>query len=332
MRLQELLTEGGNLFPSIEDISRIQSRYISSTVESFGVLAGIPKKDLHLLGSTGKRAESGDIDIGVEIGNYDPELIHKRLRSKLGDNKSHFQPGLRIYSYAVPIVKKVDNDFVPVGGTVQVDVLYLGNVNWGKFAYHSEGDKGKPSHYKGAIRTILLKAIASAYAEEGVDLILRDPTTKQTVIRIGRTFDPARGFRRIYQIRPLRVRRLSPEDSPFLANMKTVYDISDVQPILDALKKMYPGAFDYVRLSELKDQVPSMTDPEKFLKTVIPGRPVTSQEVSTAEDLIRLIQARFDGATQERIFRKAQGAAKGLERTMRVPDFESLATQSKGHE
>lgn len=327
MKLRQLkLLEGGNALANA-GVGRIERKFIPSVIEYISHLSGIPKNDLHSLGSTGKVSDSGDIDLGIDSGKYLPDQIHARLSTRLGPDKHHFNHGTKIHSYAVPIVKKVGNEFVEVGGHVQIDFVFTPRLDWAKFAYHSEGTSGQQTSYKGAVRTILLKAVAASYEEKGIDMSVYDPQSGELIIRVGRTFDLSNGLRRIFQLKPERKR---PGEGPYVKSMKTVHTIEELQPALDGLKKRHPGHFDNIRL-DVKDHEIIIDDPAKALKMIFPGSPVQPQQVATAEGILDLIQQRFTGEEQVKIFTKAKEALEDLGGSMRVPDIDAFIEHARNN-
>jgi hypothetical protein len=327
MKLRDIINEGGNALASA-GVGRIERKFIPHVIEYVSHLTGIPKNELHPLGSTGKNSESGDIDIGIDAGKYLPDQIHQRLQTRLGPDKHYYNHGTKIHSYAVPIVQKSGDEFVHVGGTVQVDFIFVPNLDWAKFSYHSEGTSGQQTSYKGAVRTILLKAVAASINEKGIDMSVYDPTTNELIIRVGRTFDLSNGLRRIFQIRP---ERRKGSGGTYLGSMKTVHTIEEMQPVLDAIKKRYPGQFDNIRL-DVKDHEIVIHDPLKALRMMFPGKPLQPNEVATAEQVLDLIKTRFIPEEQIKILTKAKDAMEGLGNTMRVPDISAFIEHAQGKE
>lgn len=323
MKLREIkLLEGGNALAKV-GVGRIDKKYIPSTVEFVGKIAGIPKRDLHQLGSTGKNPTSGDIDIGVDLTKYDPADIHRRIMMRIGDDKYHHNAGSKVHSYAIPIVKRIGDEFVEVGGNVQVDMIYTPSIEWAKFSHHSEGFGSAQTSYKGAVRTILLKAVAALYEEPGIDYMAFDPHTGDLLIRVGRTFDLQRGLRRIFQYRPLRK-----DSNEYAKTMRTVDTIEELQPALDALKQRYPGHFDDDDL-DIEDHEIVINDPAKVLKLIFPGGPVSPEDVRTAEQVLDLITDRFPLDKQIRILTKAKNSIEEITGNMRTPDIDAYIEHAR---
>ena len=327
MKLREIvIVEGGNALASA-GAGRIDKKYIPSTVDFVSQLSGIPKHDLHKMGSTGKNPHSGDIDLGIDSSKYQPDHVHKRMMTRLGNEDHVFNHGTKIYSYAIPVVKKVNDEFVEVGGKVQVDLVFTPNIDWAKFPYHSEGTTGSQTSYKGAVRTILLKAVASVYHEPGIDMMAFDPQTEELVIRVGRTFDLNHGLRRIFQYRPERKNQTMGK-SPYVKTMKTVHTIEELHDALEGLKKRHPAHFKDVDLN-VKDHEIVVTDPSKALKMMFPGGPINPEHVRTAEQVLDLISNRFAPDMQVKILNKAKDAMESIAGQMRTPDIDAYLENAK---
>jgi hypothetical protein len=327
MKLREIkLLEGGNALASA-GVARIDKKYVSSTIELVSRLSGIPKRDLHPLGTTGKNASSGDIDLGIDMGKYPPEAVHARLMTRLGADHHSYNNGLKIHSYAVPVVKRVGEELVEVGGTVQVDLLFTPHVDWAKFAMHSESTSDAQTSYKGAVRTILLKAVAAMHTEDGIDKMLFDPQTGELIIRVGRTFDLTHGLRRIFQYRPER-KRGDKASSPYVKTMKTVHTMEELHDSLQKLKQRHPAHFKDIEL-DVADHEIIINDPSKVLKMIFPGAAVSPEQVRTAEQILDLISQRFNPEMQERILSKAKEAMDGVAGQMRTPDLDAYLEHAR---
>lgn len=321
MKLRQIkLVEGGNALAKA-GVGRIDKKYVASTIDFVAKLAGIPKRDLHPMGSTGKSPTSGDIDLGIDMGKYPPDHVHRRMMTRLGSEAHHYSHGSKVYSYAIPIVKRVGEEFVEIGGKVQVDMIFTPNIDWATFAHHSEGTGEGQTSYKGAVRTILLKAVASMYIEPGIDMMAFDPQTGELIIRVGRTFDLTHGLRRIFQYRP--ERKKGNGSTPYIKSMKTVHTIEELEPVLASLKQRHPGHFKDVKL-DVADHEIVVSDPSKALKMMFPGGPVNPDSVRTAEQILDLISQRFPPHIQVKILEKAKNALESISGQMRIPDIDAF--------
>jgi hypothetical protein len=163
---------------------------VEPTLRYVSRLANIPLEDFHYVGSTGKAEYSGDIDVAIDENRFTPFKIHDRLSKQLGSENAVFNKGTNIGSYAVPIAGNESDE------KVQVDIMFVDNIDWAKFSYFSAGDKSK---YKGAVRAVLLSAVAASLEEPGIDAF--HYVDGELIVRVGRGIDMAKGLKRLFQMR-----------------------------------------------------------------------------------------------------------------------------------
>lgn len=143
---------GGNTFKNLETLRRIKREEISSTLEYVVNLLDYPGLTMEyvndsLLGSTGKKDSSGDIDIAMNTHNseaftkkvelFDKHNFLKRLQQVLPLSKINttcLRMGVIITAF--PIDGKEDN------GHIQIDFLF-GNREFLKFSHYSPGAQSK---------------------------------------------------------------------------------------------------------------------------------------------------------------------------------------------
>lgn len=279
------LREGGNALKSA-NVQRITREDIPETIRYVSKISGIPVNDLTPLGSVGKQPTSGDIDLAVDINSYDAEDVHAKMVPAIGADRSVINRGTKINSYAVPIRGDEQN------GLVQVDLMFTKNVNWSNFAYHSPGEQSK---YKGVVRGLLLSNTAATYEQPGEDHFEFDPVSGELIVRAGRTLDLSTGMRRIFQFRP---KKKSGEG--YLSRMKSIS--------LEEFKNMFPDV-------EIQGTDVIIDDPKK-VTAILFGSDVRPKDVSTAEQVIRLIKQRFSESRQQTIFRNV---ARNLGNTVKLP-------------
>lgn len=289
MKLNEIkqLIEGGAALKKATKGVRIDRADIPSTIKYVSKLSGIPVSEMVTLGSVGKSSTSGDIDLAIDVTKYNPEKIHTKMVDKLGDDEVFYNKGMKIGSYAVPIAGTGEK------GKIQVDFMYVENVNWAAFAYYSEGDNSK---WKGAIRTILLTGVAAAINEPGIDYFEYEPSGDLR-IRAGRTFDRNKGLRRIFQHRP--------EKKIGTGYVKTMKSIP-----IEQFKKLFPHI-------EIRGTEMVLDDPALVVKVLF-GPNTKVSDVRTAEQVLELIKNRFNKAEQDKIFRFAKANAKSL-KNVKIP-------------
>lgn len=147
------LFEGGNVFKNQYATQRINRDDVLPTVRWLERMVRIPLIN-NLLGSTGKKPTSGDIDIGIDERNVTKESFVSTLKSlavQLGmdPNASVKKSGVSVH-FAAPIGGTMGNGFV------QVDFMFTGDMEWTRYMSSADGN----SEYSGAHRAQLLSAIA----------------------------------------------------------------------------------------------------------------------------------------------------------------------------
>ncbi|NJO63710.1 MAG: hypothetical protein HC836_37640 [Richelia sp. RM2_1_2] len=156
------LTEGGHAVPNAGAITREE---IPPTIQKLSSIINIPAIMLksNMLGSAGKTALSGDIDIALDENTYHQDELHEKLKATLGESNVKILHGFNIVSISFPIENYDDSIQTdkPRTGRVQIDLM-LGKPNWLKFGYFSAGDR---SEYKGLFRTVLLIATAASFGQ-----------------------------------------------------------------------------------------------------------------------------------------------------------------------
>ena len=157
----------------------------------------------HLLGSSGKNATSGDLDLNMQIELYNQSAVADELRSLLGEDKVKARPGNNQIFTAVPLHGN------PNLGYVQVDFMF-GDYEWQKFSYYSaklDPELGSRhswrrnyhcSGVKGLYRTELLKSLVAFNS----DWVLEE--NGEMIARVGPTFFHDRGCVWRYRHRPMR--------------------------------------------------------------------------------------------------------------------------------
>lgn len=266
------------------NVVSVSKEDIEPTIRYISRLTNIPFEDLHPVGSTGKAETSGDIDIAIDQNRFIPFKIHDRLSKQLGSEHAVYNRGTRIGSYAVPI--RGDND-----QRVQVDLMFTDNIDWAKFSYFSAGDRSK---YKGAVRAILLAAVAASLNEKGVDAF--HYVNDELIVRVGRGIDLGIGMKRLFQMRPHKK-----YGEGYVKGLKNVS--------AEDIKQMYPDL-------EFDGNDLVINDPSEVVQVLF-GEGTRPSNVDTVEEILDLIN-RFPVNKQKKILdiakiRARQLAAKGIE-------------------
>ena len=198
MRILNIILEGGN---AIKTSSRIMLEEVNPTLKEIEkqILKplGYSLNDIGLLGSTGKKSSSGDIDISINVPDID--AFYNEL-SSLIDYEINYMKTLHIVSVGFPIYSRnTQTDRI-----VQVDFMCTNNVEFTKFSYYSpyerNSNKNIPeneiSDFKGLYRNKMFFAIARPVKYE----VLENIDGEDAVIR-KLNFDLNLGLRELVQTR-----------------------------------------------------------------------------------------------------------------------------------
>jgi len=146
-----ILSEGGNVFKTAEGQSattRISRENVVPTVQWLEQLTGLNLVD-NMLGSTGRKETSGDLDLGIDDTKISKDVLIQQLL-KRGIKAEDIKKSGDSVHVKTPILGNAEN------GYVQTDFMF-GDPEFQKFALNT-GD----SAYKGVHRAILLASIAKA--------------------------------------------------------------------------------------------------------------------------------------------------------------------------
>jgi hypothetical protein len=185
--------EGGNVFKDKMGAPltrRIKQGEIAGTIKWLESVTGL---DLHgvndpgtnypmkWLGSTGKKADSGDLDLAVELSDTTKPELKAHLDSYVSGQKQDPRDFVRLSGEAVhfktPILGDANNGFV------QTDFMFMPNIDWGSFFLAG----GTDSQYKGMFRNVLMSSIAKS---QGLKASAKGITSRTTDNVI--TMDPDR--------------------------------------------------------------------------------------------------------------------------------------------
>lgn len=175
-QIMSLCNESGN---AIENVSRIKKQFIPNTLNYIQTnifdKLNIQRSDWITLGSVGKKAESGDIDIGLDISHLlENNIIQnvKDLGNKLTEiceelglqYNNRITTGTQIFHIGVPIIGQQPD-------IVQVDIMITNNLEYSSFKFWSPDEKD--SKYKGVDRSVLRDAIIKyctlTYADDATE-------------------------------------------------------------------------------------------------------------------------------------------------------------------
>jgi hypothetical protein len=153
-----IISEGGNVFKDEQGqplTQRINLRDIRPTVAWLETVTDLPLLD-NMLGTTGLKPTSGDLDLAVDSNQVDKEQFYQRLSDMVRKRGQDPQRWVRKSGTAVHLL-------TPIGGRagqgfVQTDFMFLPKPEFSKWILRSDPQ----SDYKGATRNILINSMAKA--------------------------------------------------------------------------------------------------------------------------------------------------------------------------
>jgi hypothetical protein len=153
-----MLNEGGNVFKDPEGqprTQRINLADIEPTVKWLEAVTGLPLAD-NMLGSTGLKPTSGDLDLAVDSNTVAKDALFKLLSDYVSQHGEDPQNWVRKTGTAVhfltPIAGRGDTGFV------QTDFMFLPKPAFSKFILRQDAN----TEFKGATRQVLINSIAKS--------------------------------------------------------------------------------------------------------------------------------------------------------------------------
>ena len=150
------LLEGGNVFKDADGnplTQRIDQADVPATIAWVEKVTGIQFPQERWLGSTGRKATSGDLDLAVDISEVSKEDLAAKLiqfvQGSKQDPKTFVKKAGEVH-FRTPIAGD------PRRGFVQTDFMFFPNLDWGTFYYGGSEN----SAYKGMNRNVLLSSLA----------------------------------------------------------------------------------------------------------------------------------------------------------------------------
>lgn len=166
--MTSILKEGGNIFkdPQTKEplTQRINKADVLPTLQWLEQITGLPHGDF-MLGSTGRKETSGDLDIAVNEKDVTKEELVQKLAAWCTANGKDPKAWIRKSGISVHFLTPINGN--EANGFVQTDLMF-GDPEWMKFALAGSDDKTK---YKGRDKLILLSSIAKA---QGMKYSARD--------------------------------------------------------------------------------------------------------------------------------------------------------------
>ena len=153
-----MLTEGGNVFKDVKGAPRTQRinlADIAPTVKWLEAVTGLPLSN-NMLGSTGLKPTSGDLDLAVDSNKVAKDQLFGLLSDYVqrnGQNPNDWvaKSGSSVH-FLTPIRGQGNTGFV------QTDFMFLPKPDFSKFILRQDTN----SEYKGATRNILINSMAKS--------------------------------------------------------------------------------------------------------------------------------------------------------------------------
>jgi hypothetical protein len=182
--MSDLLIEGGNVFKGADKeplTRRIKREEIPGTIayleKEIGVDFSMDKDEegvpVKWLGTTGRKADSGDLDLSVDANEIDKKDFAAKLLAIFGKDS------VKLSGDSVHLKTPINGD--PNNGFAQTDFMFSDDPTWQQFSVRG----GLPdSPYKGEHRHILLSSIARARGlKYSYKNGLMDPETDTTITK-----------------------------------------------------------------------------------------------------------------------------------------------------
>jgi len=168
------IVEGGNVFKDQPATGRIQQADVIPTVQWLETITGLPLAD-HMLGTTGKKSSSGDLDLAVDESTMSKDALVAKLRnaiSQLG------LPPTSVKKSGVSVHFRAPIRGTGEAGYVQTDFMFTDDLAWMRYMMSADPS----SEFSGVHRAQLLASVAKA---QGYKVTARgglvDRSTDQTV-------------------------------------------------------------------------------------------------------------------------------------------------------
>jgi hypothetical protein len=169
---RQTIMEGGNVFKDASgqaQTTRINKADIAPTIQWLETITGLPLVN-NTLGSVGKKASSGDLDIAVDEKAISKDQLISQLAKWVQSqgvdqneiiNTSKYKGGW-IDKTGISAHFKTPIQGNPQLGFVQTDFMFTDDIEWMKFAMFSAGDASK---YSGADRNLLKSSLAKSMGD-----------------------------------------------------------------------------------------------------------------------------------------------------------------------
>lgn len=147
-----VLLEGGNIWKNELSTKRINKEDVLTTIKFLEQITGLSLRN-NLLGSTGLKPSSGDIDVAVDTSKINKEELQKKLDQWANKNDKTAltkKSGVSVH-FRTPINGNPDN------GYVQTDFMFVDDIPFAKWSMSAPISKFRGDH-----KHIVLASVAKA--------------------------------------------------------------------------------------------------------------------------------------------------------------------------
>ena len=156
--MNSVLIEGGNVFKDADGnprTQRINLVDIEPTVRWLETITDLPLVD-NMLGSTGQKPSSGDLDLAVDANKIDKDSLVQLLSNYITRAGQDPRDWIRKSGTAVHFLTPIGGR--PGRGFVQTDFMFMPKPEFSKFILRQD----PASEYKGATRAVLINSMAKS--------------------------------------------------------------------------------------------------------------------------------------------------------------------------
>lgn len=153
-----ILNEGGNVFKDAKGqplTGRINRVDVAPTVNFLERITGLDLLN-NMLGSTGRKETSGDLDLAIDASLVSKDALTNVLL-KYCEANNFPKPCIKKSGNSVHLLTPINGD--PKNGYVQTDFMFLNDMAYSKWML---GAMPEASQYKGVDRAVLLNSIGKA--------------------------------------------------------------------------------------------------------------------------------------------------------------------------
>jgi hypothetical protein len=155
MKIAELLFEGGNAFVGDLAVIRIARAQVKPTVAFLEGITGLSLLN-NMLGSTGIKETSGDIDLAVDRSEITKDELLVTIRQWTdAHNMTAVMPAKKLGS---SVTMRCPISGNPKNGFVQVDLMFVSDIEFARWAIRANPD----SKYKNLVKNKLLYNLAKS--------------------------------------------------------------------------------------------------------------------------------------------------------------------------